>query len=120
MTQFDFTKEYSCNKYLDDISTGDKPESNQIIYYGCPGSGKSHMVNRLVNSSFFKYLLSRQLSESSCNKYANVLKAQWIVDIAKKSAVNIESLYDTKDIKLINKVLENPDFIEKDEKGQRM
>ena len=95
-------------------------EIKQLIYYGCPGSGKSHMVNRLVNSSFFKYLLSRQLSESSCNKYANVLKAQWIVDIAKKSAVNIESLYDTKDIKLINKVLENPDFIEKDEKGQRM
>lgn len=95
-------------------------EIKQLIYYGCPGSGKSHMVNRLVNSSFFKYLLSRQLSESTCNKYANVLKVQWIVDIAKKSAVNIESLYDTKDIKLINKVLENPDFIEKDEKGQRM
>ena len=97
-----------------------KHKSAQVIYYGCPGSGKSHIVNRLVNSSFFKYLLSRQLSESSCNKYANVLKTQWIVDIAKRSAVDIESLYDTEDIKLINKVLENPEFIEKDEKGQRM
>ena len=95
-------------------------EIKQLIYYGCPGSGKSHMVNRLVKGSFLEYLLSRQLSESSCNKYANVLKTQWIVDIAKRSAVDIESLYDTEDIKLINKVLENPEFIEKDEKGQRM
>lgn len=95
-------------------------EIKQLIYYGSPGSGKSHMVNRIVNSSFLKYLSSKHLSGSSCNKYANVLKTQWIVDIAKESAVNIESLYDTEDIQLINKVLDNQEFIKNDEKGQRM
>jgi hypothetical protein len=93
----------------------------QIIYYGCPGSGKSHKVNKLVNSSFAKYLSSKGLSELSCSKYTSVLTTQWVVDIAKKCTTeHIGSLYDTCDIEVLNKTLEDKDFIEKDERGQRM
>ena len=101
--------------------TSKSTEARQIIYYGCPGSGKSHMVNKLVNSTFTKYLSSKGLSDSSCSKYANVLTTQWVVDIAKQCTTeNIESLYDISDIETINKVFNDKVFNEKDDKGQRM
>ena len=96
-------------------------KTRQIIYYGCPGSGKSHMVNKLVNSTFTKYLSSKGLSDSSCSKYVNVLTTQWVVDIAKQCTTEkIESLYDISDIEIINKVFNDKVFKEKDDKGQRM
>lgn len=96
-------------------------ETRQIIYYGCPGSGKSHMVNKLVNISFTKYLSSKKLSDSSCSKYVNVLSTQWVVDIARKYTNDkIASLYDTTNIETIDKILADKVFNEKDEKGQRM
>ncbi len=96
-------------------------KASQIIYYGCPGSGKSHMVNKLVNSTFTKYLSSKGLSDSSCSKYVNVLTTQWVVDIAKQCTTEkIESLYDISDIEIINKVFNDKVFKEKDDKGQRM
>lgn len=98
-----------------------KSKCNQIIYYGCPGSGKSHMVNKLVNNTFTKYLSSKGLSDSSCSKYANVLTTQWVVDIAKQCTTEkIESVYDISDIETINKVFNDKVFNEKDDKGQRM
>lgn len=103
------------------VETSKSTEARQIIYYGCPGSGKSHMVNKLVNSTFTKYLSSKGLSDSSCSKYANVLTTQWVVDIAKQyTTEKIESLYDISDIETINKVFSDKVFNEKDDKGQRM
>lgn len=96
-------------------------KNNQTIYYGCPGSGKSHMVNKLVDISFTKYLSSKNLSDSSCSKYVNVLSTQWVVDIARKyTSDKIASLYDITNIETINKILADKVFNAKDEKGQRM
>ena len=119
---FDAKKYYQVFTSVEKRPVGDIwAKASQIIYYGCPGSGKSHMVNKLVNSTFTKYLSSKGLSDSSCSKYVNVLTTQWVVDIAKQCTTEkIESLYDISDIEIINKVFNDKVFKEKDDKGQRM
>ena len=124
--QMQYSRNNTVNEVLDNKYEAIKKtpinfDQHQIIYYGCPGSGKSYKVNELLKQeSFNEYLLAQGLADTSCVKYANVLTLRWVIDIAKKDNNNITTLYDVNDINLINKILSNPVFVRNNEIGKNM
>ena len=98
----------------------------QKIYYGCPGSGKSHCVNKIVENEkrekIYTYLLKLNVGEPSLIKYLSVLKSSWILEIAKQYGLdnNAKSIYEVDSVDQIKQILEDENFKEKDKKGNNM
>ena len=98
----------------------------QKIYYGCPGSGKSHSVNRIVENGkrekILTYLLKLNVGEPSVIKYLAVLRNSWILEIAKQYGLDnkAKSVYEVDSVDIIKQILEDENFKESDKKGNQM
>lgn len=128
-------KELGGNEYIETMFEGrvTAEDSLQKIFFGCPGTGKSYKINKILRTktydiknaasrerSFREFLKASGLKESSVNKYTAVLTIEWVVNIAKTVVSDLESLYDIKDPDNISTILENTTFIENDTTGKGM
>lgn len=103
-------------------------DSLQKIFFGCPGTGKSYHVNKLIKSSIYsdettfrKYLeLQGKVGTATIDKYIDVLKTKWVCNIAIKNGNIISTLYEINDPEEIEKIMNDEEFITHDSKGKGM
>jgi hypothetical protein len=111
-------------------------ESLQQIFYGAPGTGKSHSVNQIVEEDaikrairFAQYLQTvtkpngEPLADRTMKGYLATPKIDWVIDIARKCPTisdSIETVYDIEDAEAIEEIRKTVAKTSKDIDGNNM